>query len=109
MASDPSEPVSRLALPAVDVTEGAWPGEDPECLMCQLTPEEREEVERRTLEGEDMYLIDDKGHWYPVELRHVAVGPKGLNEMLGLVKQDARAAAREGRADHSHTSVMKPR
>lgn len=96
----------RWSEPAV----GPWPCEDPDCLACELTPQQWEEILVRVFDhGEDIYLIDDKGYLYPLELRHLTVGPNGMNEMLGLVKQEERAAAREGRAHHSHTARMKPR
>lgn len=89
---------------------GPWPCEDPGCLACELTPQQWEEILVRVFEhGEDIYLIDDTGGWYPLELRHVTDGPNGMNKMLRLVKGDARAAARDGRAHHSHTAHMKPR
>ena len=96
--------------PWSELTAAPWPCEDPECIGCQLTPEQMEEIHVRIFEhGEDVYLIDDKGYWYPVELRHVTTGPDGMSEMLGLVKADARTAAREGRTYHSHTAHLKPR
>lgn len=105
MASELSESQRRRPLADADLTEGAWPGEDPECLMCQLAPEEREEIHRRVLEGEDMYLIDDQGFWYPVLLRYITVGAgdDGLPKMLGLVKTDVRRTGH----DHSHTARLK--
>lgn len=93
-----------------DLTVGPWPCDDPKCLLCQLTPEQWRDIHVRIFErAEDVYIVTKAGHLYPVELRHVTVGPKAMNEMLGLVKQDARSAVGEGRVHHSHTSDMKPR
>ena len=93
-----------------ELTVGSWPCEDRDCLACELTPQQWEEILVRVFQhGEDIYLIDDKGGWYPLELSHVTVGRDGMSEMLGLVKRDARFAAREDRAYHSHTSHLKPR
>lgn len=107
MARGPNESERRSPLADADLSEGPWPGEDPECLMCQLAPEEREEIHRRVLEGEDMYLIDDQGFWYPVLLRYVTDGPgsDGLPKMLGLVKGDVRRTGH----DHSHTARLRAR
>jgi hypothetical protein len=96
--------------PWSELTEGPWPCEDPGCLACQLTAAQWEDIHVRVFErGEDVYIVDDRGALYPLELRHVTTGPNGMNEMLGMVKDDARAAARDGHVDHSHTSHMKPR
>ncbi len=93
-----------------ELTVGPWPCEDRDCLACELTPQQWEEILARVFEhGEDIYLIDDTGGWYPLELRHITDGPSGMNEMLRLVKGDARATARDGPAHHSHTAHMKPR
>lgn len=96
----------RKPLPAYDVTVAPWPVADPICLLCELTPEQWSDVHRMIFdERKDVFIVDHRGYLYPVELRHVTTGPRGLSQMLGRVKRDAR---REGHS-HSHTSLMRPR
>jgi len=96
----------RKSLPAHDLTVAPWPVADPACLLCELTTEQWSDVHRMIFEErKDVFIVDDHGYLYPVELRHVTTGPSGLSQMLRRVKRDAR---RESRS-HSHTSLMRPR
>ena len=98
------------ALPPFDVEQGPWPCEQPGCLACELTPEQWKDVMRMVFdEGKDVYIIDDKGGWYPLELRHVTTGENALTKMLRKVKRGAREDASEGHAHHSHTAILKSR
>lgn len=92
-------------LSASEVTESPWPCSDPACAGCELTATEWRDIQRRIFAGEDVYVVDHTGGFYPVILEHVTSGPTGMTEMLGLVKQDAR----EGRKMHSHTLRTRPR
>ena len=102
--------LDRRRSPAFELrAAAAWPTEEPGCLACEMTPEQWEDVMRLVFEGKDVWIQDEKGYWYPLELQHMTTGPSGMTEMLGLVKQDAREDARNGHAHHSHTTHMKPR
>lgn len=95
-------------LPPFEVEQGPWPCEDPGCVACQLTPDQWREVMRLVFEErKDPYIVLKCGCLVPLELRHVTVGENGLTDMLRRVKRDARRAAREGRTEHSHTTVMR--
>jgi hypothetical protein len=95
--------------PPFDVSEGAWPCEDPSCLACELTPEDWHAVMQLVLEGKDVYIVSDQGFLYPLELRHMTSGQSGMTDMLRRVKRDARLDERTGRTHHSHTTRLRLR
>lgn len=61
------------------------------------------------LQGRDVYIVDDQGYLYPLELRHLTTGENGMTDLLRLVKRDTRRDERTGRSHHSHTTLLRPR
>lgn len=110
MPSDPSESRSRFVLPGFDLTEGAWPCEDPTCDMCLLDPEDREEAMALLVVTGGVLIPGADGYPHLYSLRHLVMGKDiGPEELLRLTKQDAKEAARRGDTIHPHVASAKPR
>lgn len=111
MRSRPNESRGpRIVLPGFDVTEGAWPCEDPGCWMCQLDPEDREEAMAELLLTGWVIIMGSDGYPHFYSLKHVTMGKGiGVESMLKLTKQDAKEAAQRGETIHPHVASAKPR
>jgi hypothetical protein len=110
VAREPNEILSGFELPGFDLTEAAWPCEDPDDLMCRISPRARAAAMAMVLAFGEVTITPKGGQPERYTLRHVLVGKDiGIEPMLKLTKQDAKEAARRGETIHPHAAVAKPR
>jgi hypothetical protein len=109
VASSQSESGEQgFSLPGFDVTEAAWPCEDPDDLMCRISPRAREMAMAMLLDRGEVVITPKGGKPERYTLRHVIVGGT-VTDMLKLVKEDEREAAAHGQRVHPHVAIAKPR